>query len=260
MAATSTAGYASNTRRQRATRPLCTLTVLRARDALTLTMNRDDMPARPEAPPRRWGDDGLGFAAPVDCEAGGTWIGVNAAGVAACLLNRYDDAPKGTRSRGEVAPAALDKNNLSSASAAIEALAHRDYSPFTCLIVSEEGAVRIDWTGAACSKRDLDQRAPWMMTSSSWRFEAVSVWRQALFEDMLVRAPPSPTALSNFHCAIRDGEEAWAPMMRRDNAHTKSVTQVILRPGETELRYWTRDQALERGLANPAHAIRLARA
>lgn len=239
---------------------MCTLTVLRASDAITLTMNRDDMPARPEAPPRRWRDDGLIFAAPIDCEAGGTWIGVNSAGVAAFLLNRYDDAPKGTRSRGEVVPAALNTSNLGSAAAAVEALAHRDYSPFACLIVSEDGAARIDWTGAACSKRDFYQRAPWMMTSSSWRFEAVSAWRQSLFEDTLARAPTDPAALSNFHCAIRDGEEAWAPMMRRDNAHTKSVTQIILRPGEAELRYWTRDQALQEGLIKPAHSIVLARA
>lgn len=239
---------------------MCTLTVLRASDALTLTINRDDTPARPEAPPRRWRDDGLSFAAPIDCEAGGTWIGVNSAGVAAFLLNRYDDAPKGARSRGEVVPAALNTINLGSATAAVEALTHRDYSPFTCVVVSEDGASRVDWTGAACSKREIAQPAPWMMTSSSWRFESVSVWRQALFEDTLVRAPASAAALSNFHCAILDGEEAWAPMMRRDNAHTKSVTQIILRPGEAELRYWTRDQALQRGLINSAHTILLARA
>lgn len=239
---------------------MCTLTIIRAGDALTLTMNRDDAPARAEAPPSVWADGACTFAAPIDLEAGGTWIGVNAAGVAACLLNRYDDAPKGVRSRGEVAPAALDKGDFDSATAAVEGLVHRDYSPFTCLIVSAEGAVRIDWTGAKASTRELHQRTPCMMTSSSWRFEAVTAWRQALFENKLVRSQPSHGALSDFHCAIHDGEEAWAPMMRRENAHTKSVTQVILRPEDAELRYWTRDDAIERRLDNPAHTIRLARA
>lgn len=239
---------------------MCTLTIIRVGDALTLTMNRDDAPARAEASPRVWDDGACRFAAPIDLEAGGTWIGVNAAGVAACLLNRYDDAPKGVRSRGDVVPAALNTSKLDSASAAVEALALRGYSPFTCLIVSLDGAACIDWTGAQCRKREFHHPTPWMMTSSSWRFEAVSAWRQALFEDILVRSQPSHAALSDFHCAIRDGEEAWAPMMRREDAHTKSVTQIILRPQDAELRYWTRDDAIERRLDNPAHAIRLARA
>lgn len=239
---------------------MCTLTIIRVGDALTLTMNRDDAPMRAEAPPRLWDDGACRFAAPVDLEAGGTWIGVNAAGVAACLLNRYDDAPKGVRSRGEIVPAALEKRDLHSASAAVGDLVHRDYSPFTCLVVSDEGAMRIDWTGAECNTRELHQRIPWMMTSSSWRFEAVTAWRQALFEDIFARSRASHAALSAFHCAIHDGEEAWAPMMRRENAHTKSITQIILRPEHAELRYWTRDDSLERGLDDATHTIRLARA
>lgn len=236
---------------------MCTLTLLRAEDALTLTMNRDDAPARPEAPPRIWEDGAVRFAGPVDLEAGGTWIGVNAAGVAACLLNRYDAAPKGARSRGAIVPLALAGQCLESAADAMEALPHGAYSPFACVIVSSGAACRFDWNGSAMVRQNLSLEEPMMMTSSSWRFEAVAAQRQALFRETMDTG--GAQALSGFHCARRERDEAWAPMMRRAYAHTKSVTQIILGMTNIELRYWPRDHAIERGLSRPSHVIRVAR-
>lgn len=232
---------------------MCTLTIFRVSDELTITMNRDDTPARAEAPPRIWDDETCRFAAPVDLEAGGTWIGVNAAGVAACLLNRYDQAQKGARSRGEIVPHVLRGQDLAAAT-----LTLGQYSPFTCLIVSPNGVLRYDWNGKESTKRQLDVDAPRMFTSSSWRFEAVTAWRQTLFDATLTLTHVQPTALSEFHCALRPGEEAWAPMMRRDYAHTKSVTQIAIGHDAIELRYWPREHALARGLSRPSHVLTLA--
>ncbi|HCK85375.1 MAG TPA: hypothetical protein DHW63_12895 [Hyphomonadaceae bacterium] len=238
---------------------MCTLTVLRTNETLTLTMNRDDAPARAEAPPRVWREGAPDFAAPIDLEAGGTWIGVNSAGVAACLLNRYDEAARGARSRGEIVPRALGGQDLTDAAAAVAAIAHSQYSPFTCLIVAEDGALRFDWNGDAIAEQLLCVQRPLMMTSSSWRFEAVAAWRGALFEDTLAATDAGPVALSDFHCALRPGEEAWAPMMRRDYAHTKSVTQIVIGKDDIELRYWPREQALQRGLSRSTHVMGLRR-
>ncbi len=237
---------------------MCTLTIHRTHQSLTITMNRDDAPARAEAPPRLWGDGATRFAAPIDLEAGGTWIGVNAAGVAACLLNRYDEAAKGIQSRGDIIPLALAGQCMDSAADAIEALAHGAYSPFSCVIVSAEGACRFDWNGAAIVRQSVSLDVPIMMTSSSWRFEAVAAWRQALFKQSIEKT--GVKALSNFHCAQRPGEEAWAPMMRRDYAHTKSVTQIVVGKTDIELRYWPRGDAIQHGLARPAHKMGLDRA
>lgn len=235
---------------------MCTLTILRANGTLTLTMNRDDVPARPEAPPRLWEESGVRFAAPVDLEAGGTWIGVNANGVAACLLNRYDEAPVGVLSRGEIVQRALAAGNIDAATAAIGSLAHGAYSPFTCVLVSAAEIQRLDWNGAAFAQRCAPLEGPIMLTSSSWRFEPVAAWRQALFEKTIV-PDPAPHALSDFHCARRPGNEAWAPMMQRDYAHTKSITQIVIGKADIELRYWPRDHALERGLERPSHVLRI---
>lgn len=238
---------------------MCTLTVLRTNGALTLTMNRDDAPARAEAPPRLWEKSDVRFAAPVDIEAGGTWIGVNADGVVACLLNRYDDAPVGVRSRGEIVQRALAAGKLDAATKAIGSLAHGVYSPFTCVIVSTMEMQRFDWNGEHFTRRCVPLEGPVMMTSSSWRFEAVAAWRQALFEKTI--APdPAARALSDFHCAQRPGEEAWAPMMQRDYAHTKSITQIVITMTDIEMRYWPREHAIERGLQRPFQALRLERA
>jgi hypothetical protein len=53
--------------------------------------NRDETVARASGiPPAVWTGPGLPFLAPRDPEGGGSWIAVNAAGLAVCLLNAMD--------------------------------------------------------------------------------------------------------------------------------------------------------------------------
>lgn len=235
---------------------MCTLTVWRDAARLIVTMNRDDAPARPEAPPRLWTNEGADFAAPVDLEAGGAWIGVNARGVVACLLNRYDTAQKGERSRGDVVLAAMAGLDAPRAAACVEALDHRLYAPFTCLVVSQSECQRIDWNGEGCTRATVMATTPWMITSSSWRIDEVRARREALFTAQMAKGPAEP-ALSAFHCRRHPGEEAWAPMMRRENSQTKSITQVRIDAANIEMRYWRRERAIANGLAATDHTLLL---
>lgn len=235
---------------------MCTLTVWRDGARLIVTMNRDDVAARPEAPPRLWTNEGAGFAAPVDLEAGGTWIGVNARGVVACLLNRYDTAQKGERSRGGVVVAAMAGLDAPRAAGCIEALDHRLYAPFTCLVVSQSECQRIDWNGGCCTRTPVKATAPWMITSSSWRIDEVRARREALFAARMSKGPTG-AALSAFHCRRRPGEEAWAPMMWRETSQTKSITQVRIEAANIEMRYWRRESAIANGLTAPDHKLSL---
>ena len=124
---------------------MCTIVILRRPDhpwPLILGANRDENQGRAwRAPARHW-PDREDVTAGLDELAGGTWLGVNDYGVAACVLNRpatLGPAPD-KRSRGELPLEALDH---AEASAAAEALAHLDpaaYRPFNMLIADAREA------------------------------------------------------------------------------------------------------------------------
>ena len=82
---------------------MCTLTWLRSGEGYELFFNRDEARTRlPALPPRVQRRDGVEFLSPLDADAGGTWLGVNAYGLTVGLLNGRADAPApaAPRSRG----------------------------------------------------------------------------------------------------------------------------------------------------------------
>lgn len=237
---------------------MCTLTVLREPSRLLVTMNRDDLAARPEAAPELWPNADPAFVAPRDLQAGGTWIGVNAPGVVACLLNRYDAAPTGHVSRGSIVLHAMQHNSVPAASNALRALDHRTYSPFTCLLVGFYGATRLDWTGAELLESNLSAADDIVMaTSSSWQFDDVKARREALWQQVWSDGGQAEHRVATFHSRRESAHDAWAPMMQRPLSQTKSVTQVELTEAGAEMRYWTRDAAIARALTAPDSSVRV---
>jgi hypothetical protein len=237
---------------------LCTLTVLREDTRLLLTMNRDDAAIRPEAAPSIRRLHGTLVATPTDLQAGGAWIGVNEYGVAACLLNRYDSARAGRISRGWIVLEALRAPRAEQAGERIKALAHSEYSPFTCVIVSTAAAaVRFDWNGAQLAQGAIDVAGPWMATSSSWRLDEVRRLREELFSSSWANARRPTGPLSIFHCSRDPARDAWAPMMLRQTAQTKSVTQIELTDEDVKVRYWRRQSAIAHGLDSADKTVRL---
>src|SRR5712692_8012823 len=55
---------------------------------LIVAANRDEHLNRPASPPRLWPGD-LSFVAPRDEAAGGTWLGLNSAGLFVGVTNRF---------------------------------------------------------------------------------------------------------------------------------------------------------------------------
>lgn len=103
---------------------MCTLVV--AADAfeghpLVVVANRDEQIDRASSPPTTWMSRGLAFVAPRDELAGGTWLGVNTAGVFVGITNRFLGPKDPARvSRGAIVAEALE---LGSARAIHERLA-----------------------------------------------------------------------------------------------------------------------------------------
>lgn len=112
---------------------------------LLLGANRDERYGRPAAPPKVFNDRALRVLAPQDLEAGGTWLGINEAGVLAAITNRFGaQFPDERRSRGELVFRALEQDSVDAATDVIAELDPTDYNGFH-LVVASSDAARIVW-------------------------------------------------------------------------------------------------------------------
>src|SRR5215204_3069345 len=166
---------------------MCSLSWIRRRGTLIVVMNRDERRTRAAAhPPRRWPGTGSGFTAPVDGDAGGTWIAVKDSGVVLALLNHQLASgaralpPSRRVSRGllvtalAVGDAVPDARRLRAAGLAA-------YAPFRLFVIGPTLPPRVfTWDGARLSARRLDPRLGFL-TSSSWNARAVIPARHARF-------------------------------------------------------------------------------
>ena len=124
---------------------MCTLVLLRRPGQpwpLLLAANRDEMADRPWRAPGRYWPDRSAVTAGLDLLGGGTWIGINDAGVTAAVLNRINTlgpAP-GRRSRGSLPLVALNNPTARSAAHAIARIDAGAYRPFNMVIADAEAA------------------------------------------------------------------------------------------------------------------------
>jgi len=125
---------------------MCTLIVLDrcvSDRPLVVAANRDEFLDRPaEGPALRSTRTGP-IVAPLDLEAGGTWLGLSARGVFAGLTNLRAESvvsseagpdPLARRSRGEVVMAALESATTDEALQRISQLEEDSYNPFQLLV------------------------------------------------------------------------------------------------------------------------------
>jgi len=125
---------------------MCTVTILfRPGHAwpLVLAANRDELLNRAWDPPEAWWPDRPGVIAGRDRSGGGTWMGINAHGVVATVLNRQGSlgpAP-GKRSRGELPLMALEHKSASEAAAAMTRLDAAQWRGFNMVLADAAGAV-----------------------------------------------------------------------------------------------------------------------
>ena len=102
---------------------------------LVVAANRDEFLARPAEGPaiREW--KGQRILAPLDCEAGGTWWGLNESGVFAALTNRPCSQPDAARrSRGLLVLDALIHESADKAADSLDDLPASAYNPFNLFV------------------------------------------------------------------------------------------------------------------------------
>ncbi len=133
---------------------MCTLIILRRPEAawpVLVAANRDEMLDRPWSPPGRHWPDRPEIVAGRDQLAGGSWLGINATGVMAAVLNRHGTLGpmQGLRSRGELVLEALDHADAAGAAKAFAALDPTAYRSFNMVVADNRDAFLVRSLGSS---------------------------------------------------------------------------------------------------------------
>ena len=218
---------------------MCTATWLRQPGGYHLFHNRDELRTRlPALPPRIHVYEAIRSLAPIDANAGGTWIGVNEFKLAACLLNRYDPItqPGPFTSRGQLILHALATRHMDGAIERIRALPLHHFQPFTLALLFPDMPVHVlEWNGNDLNLID-DADAYLPLVSSSYDRTRASQVRQAAYTAL--PQPHTPQLLRQYHTShSKNGPDALSVCMARADACTVSFTHIAVSPAEIKLTY-----------------------
>ena len=198
-------------------------------------MNRDERKTRPGAlPPRRRKTGALISLYPRE-KSGGTWVGVNEAGLVLALINWYAKPQQDAgQSRGTVIPALLAADDLKEISAALTKLPLPQLNPFRLIaILARERKIREwRWDGKTLTSKCFAwERRHWF--SSGYDEALVNRRRKPLVRDMV----ETPAAIRKLHRSHEPERGPFCICMHRDVAETVSFTEIAVTKKEARLHY-----------------------
>ena len=210
-----------------------------------MVCNRDELRTRPSALPPRLVESGTRRSAmPIDAEAGGTWVAVNDAGVAATLLNlNLPDAKPVDRaeSRGQIIPPLMACGSAAEAAEAAGNLLPTQYKPFRLVLADPSMVYLIRSDGHALSVKQIGSpgSGPMLFTSSGLGDHLVEGPRRELFEQLFAGPPETWLRVqSNFHRHRWQDQLPLSVLMSRDDAATVSISSVDI-DERIALQYWS---------------------
>lgn len=224
---------------------MCTLTVVPLPDhRLRLAFNRDERPTRPPALPPVVRTFGRRRAVlPTDPASGGTWLGVNDAGLALAVLNV--NPPQGwdrpsPRSRGHLIPTLLGHDTPADALAELErAFDYTHFAPFRLVLVGQGVVAKVRWDGREpMVTTRLLGGGPLLFTSSGLGDHLVEGVRRDLFDDLFdVPSDGWELAQDEYHRHRWRGREHLSVNMERPAARTVSFAVVDLEDSAATVTY-----------------------
>lgn len=189
--------------------------------------NRDESRTRAASEPvtERTGAQGTPFLAARDPVAGGTWLMVNAAGIAVGVLNNYaaGTGRLGTslRSRGELPLAFADCRDRAAVDATVHELPPGEFAPFLLLAWDASTVTGWSWDGDVFDV--MDQLAV-PVTTSSHRTDEVCAWRRRRYAELVRTGTPEELML--YQDDVAHPDPAFNVRMRRSDARTESVCRI----------------------------------
>jgi uncharacterized protein with NRDE domain len=194
---------------------MCSIILRIHESGVDIAANRDELIRRPwVTPAAHWPDD-PGVVAGRDETAGGTWMGVNAHGVMAAVLNRHGSlgpAP-GKRSRGELPLLALTAATAREAAETVAKLDAGAYRRFNLVVADADGGFWL--RGMEAGAPEVFALAPGvaMLTAGEANDEAepriarhLPKFRAAVWEDWgALLADDAPPVVSSLNIAPQNG-------------------------------------------------------
>jgi hypothetical protein len=221
---------------------MCTVTFIARRHGFVLGMNRDEQLTRVTAIPPSIRILGRRQAICPAEPGGGTWVGVNDAGISCALINWYAVKSRVTdsaASRGTVVTAALAAGSLPEMGASLAGLPLDRVNPFRLIGVFADSSQVIEWRWNL--KRLTTVSHPWKTASwaSSGHDEAgAQTTRGRTFDEALRQKSAGSLAwLRRLHRCHQPARGPYSICMHREDAATVSYTEIIVSSEKTVIRY-----------------------
>ena len=219
---------------------VCTVSILIRDGVLRLVTNRDEQHTRvPAQGPVVHSLNGVRCCYPVDPASGGTWVGANAHGIVATLLNGnppWSYEPDLRRSRGELVPAVL---GCATRDAVVELINAQEWASFPpCRLVVAIAHEALVWTWDGRTSAFNQQAADGALFSSSGLGDKlVQSPRATLWADWFTAGADPFAEQDAFHAHSWPERGAESVCMRRDDACTVSSTTIAVSDLSVDLHY-----------------------
>jgi len=221
---------------------MCTVSFLPSNDGFHLAMNRDEQLSRMAAlPPEVFTHGALRALYPHELN-GGTWVGVNEAGLALALINWYSQPQSKSgkiASRGEVIPALLAADTMVEVGELLASLDVGAMNPFRLIVASSRERSLREWRssgGALDTVMFPWKRAHWF-SSGFDEAEANRVRGLTCARAARLSQPDSAAWLRKLHASHYPAKGAFSICMHRIDACTVSCTELSVNAAAAAMTY-----------------------
>jgi hypothetical protein len=222
---------------------MCTVTVINLPDGCwRVACNRDEQRSRPVAlPPDAATVSGVPAVYPIDQPAGGTWIGANARGFVATVLNVNPfepiEASPHAPSRGTLIPEILGEASVPAALRQVGRLDLSGFAPFRLVLMDDEHIAVVRQVCGSVEISPLQPRDQALIFTSSGLGDHLVEDRRAQLFRKWSRRPWTSEHQDDFHRHRWDDWPELSVNMARVDACTVSTTVVDITPETVSMRY-----------------------
>lgn len=219
---------------------MCTVVFIPKGNNYFFASLRDESPLRPRAAvPTIYNDGNAVILSPTDTKAGGTWLGVTAAGAVIILLNggfeKHERKTNYRRSRGLIVAELLASN---SPVVHWNAMDMHGVEPYTLVVWIEGNLFQLVWDGDNKHGEMLKANLPYIWSSATLYDSHARTYRSELFQQWIgINTPVSSLSLFNFFKSFTESENGFL-MNRNEQTKTLSYTFIELQIDDSaEMQY-----------------------